>query len=195
MLPPAKKRQHRIGAALFPSFSKTARFPYGRKSRAEAALSAARPAFILPAFGSLLFQSDLPFRRLRMRGTRTKNVVAVTIPAVISAIPSLKNTPLTPMKRGRIKHSGMSRMTLRRQARQMDVFAWLSATNTFCSVICAKKKIVPIIKKGVYRSTSSITGGSALNIYPYTCGAGEGTAARRSYCRRARRRKRCGSSF
>lgn len=56
-------------------------------------------------------------------GAYKQKVVKVIIPAVISAIPSDKKTPLAPIIEERIMHKGINNITFLKQARKIDIFA------------------------------------------------------------------------
>lgn len=56
-------------------------------------------------------------------GAYKQKVVKVIIPAVISAIPSDKKTPLAPIDEDRIIHKGIKRMTFLKQAKKIEILA------------------------------------------------------------------------
>ena len=58
-------------------------------------------------------------------------IVVQQIAAVASATVSAVNTPMTPIKCGRISASGISKKTLRKSAMNIEIFASSTATNVF----------------------------------------------------------------
>ena len=111
-----------------------------------------------------LFCKRISFSRFpKTLGKDVKMTAAVMIPATRSAIPSERNTPLKPINRVRIKHSGMSMTTFLMTASISAVLACPSAMFTFCKVIWTKNMIDPMRKKGVYFTTIALTSSLAEN--------------------------------
>ena len=66
-----------------------------------------------------------------MRGKKYTNSNVQQIAAAASEIASAANTPLTPIKLGRSKASGIKRITLRNKAIKMDILLCPKATKVF----------------------------------------------------------------
>ena len=105
-----------------------------------------------------------------MRGRFVKITIAVMTPAIKSAMPSERYTPLKPGKCVSTKHSGIRMTTLRVTASSSAESACPSATLIFCSVICTKNMIEPIKNSGAYRRTISVTVSLAENSRAYSSG-------------------------